>query len=66
MVSDKKIHRAFRIHTTLQTNPIREIYIIFTIYQNYTLNLKFPPQNSYKYFQEKEWLLKVERSLQNF
>ena len=34
MVSDKKIHRAFRTHTTLQIKPIREIFI-FTMYQNY-------------------------------
>ena len=26
MVSDKKIHRAFRTHTTLQTKPIRDIF----------------------------------------
>ena len=26
MVSDKKIHRAFRTHTTLYTKPIREIF----------------------------------------
>ena len=26
MVSDKKIHRAFRTYTTLQTKPIREIF----------------------------------------
>ena len=26
MVSDKKIHRAFRTHTTLQTNRIREMF----------------------------------------
>ena len=37
MVSDKKIHRAFRTHTIL-TKQIREIFI-FTIYQNYTLAL---------------------------
>ena len=38
MVSDKTIHKAFRIHKMLLENPFREISI-FTIYQNYTLDL---------------------------
>ena len=36
MVSDKIIHRAFRIHKTLQTTPIRD-FLLMVIYQNYTL-----------------------------
>ena len=40
VVSDIKIHRAFRIHATLfyKQNPL-EKFFIFTIYQNYTLAL---------------------------
>ena len=36
-VSDRKIHRAFRTHTT--THIPLEIFFIFTICQNYTLAL---------------------------
>ena len=40
MVSDKKIHRAFRTHKTLyKQNPLEKIFI-FTIYWNYTLAFK--------------------------
>ena len=41
MVSNKKIHRALRTHTTLyyEQYPL-EKFFIFTIYQNYTLALK--------------------------
>ena len=41
MVSDKKIHRAFRTRTTelYKQNPL-EKFFIFTIYQNYTLALR--------------------------
>ena len=38
MVSDKKIHRAFRARTIYTQNPL-EKFLIFTIYQNYTLAL---------------------------
>ena len=38
MVSDKKIHRAFRTHITLLKKTL-EKFLIFTIYQNYTLAL---------------------------
>ena len=31
MVSDKTIHKAFRIHKTLQGNPLEKFYIICTI-----------------------------------
>ena len=37
LVSDKTIHKAFRIDETRQTKPIRIFFFIFTIYQNYTL-----------------------------
>ena len=42
VVSDKTIQRAFRIHTTLlnKQNPLEKMFI-FTMYQNYTLALKF-------------------------
>ena len=42
MVSDKKIHRAFRTRTTLSINKTHsEKFFIFTIYQfNYTLALR--------------------------
>ena len=36
--SDKTIHKAFRIHKTLETKLIREIFLFF-MYQNYTLAL---------------------------
>ena len=39
MVSDKTIHEAFRIHTTLQTKPISD-FLFFTSYQNYTTGFK--------------------------
>ena len=39
MVSDKTIHKAFRIHKTLTPKPIRA-YIFLIIYQNYTLALR--------------------------
>ena len=39
MVSDKKIHRSFRTHTTLDKQNPLENFLIFTIYQNYTLAL---------------------------
>ena len=34
MVSDKPIHEAFRIHKTLSTKSISEIFFIFKIYVN--------------------------------
>ena len=37
MVSNKKIHRALRTHTTLMNNTALEKFFIFTIYRNYTL-----------------------------
>ena len=44
MVSDKTIHKAFKIHKTLYTKTIREFFIsIFTIYQNFTLTLMKGP-----------------------
>ena len=39
MVSDKSIHKAFRIHKTLYNNPLKKTFI-FTIYQNYTFGFK--------------------------
>ena len=41
MVSNKKIHRALRTHTTLNEQYPLEKVFIFTIYQNYTLALTF-------------------------
>ena len=41
MVSNKKIHRALRTHTTLIEQYPLEKFFIFTIYQNYTLALMF-------------------------
>ena len=32
MVSDKTIHKAFRIHKTLQTKPIKDFFFSLTIY----------------------------------
>ena len=38
MVSDKSIHKAFRIHKTIyKQNLFKENFFIFTLYQNYTL-----------------------------
>ena len=39
MVSDEKIHRAFRTHSTLFKQHQLEKILMFTIYQNYTLAL---------------------------
>ena len=41
MVSDKKIHRAFRTHNSISKQNPFEKFFIFTIYQNYTLALTF-------------------------
>ena len=48
MVSDKKIHRAFKTHTTLFINKIQleKIFSVFTIYQNCTLALTVQIQNT--------------------
>ena len=35
MVSDKTIHKTFRIHKTLQTKNKLEKFLIFTVYQKY-------------------------------
>ena len=40
MVSDQMIHSAFRNHTTLYIQNTLMKFLIFTIYQNYTLALK--------------------------
>ena len=47
MVSDKTIHKAFRTHTTLKQNPLEKT-LILTMYQNYTLALKY---NFYEHHQ---------------
>ena len=38
MVSDKKMHNAFRIHKAEYTKPITDYFIVI-IYQSYTLTL---------------------------
>ena len=48
LVSDKTIHKAFRIDETLQTKPIRIFFFIFTIYQNYTLAIKLTDRALYQ------------------
>ena len=40
MVSDKTIHKAFRIHKLYKQNPLEICFVlIFTMYQNYTMAL---------------------------
>ena len=39
MVSDEMIHKAFRTHATLDKRNPLEKFVIFSIYQNYTLAL---------------------------
>ena len=41
MVSDKKIHRAFRTRTALFKQNQLDKFFIFTIYQNNTLALRW-------------------------
>ena len=39
MVSDKTIHKAFRIHKLYKQNPLEIFFFFFTMYQNYTMAL---------------------------
>ena len=41
MVSDKMIHKAFRIHKNCKQNPLEIFFFFFTIYQNYTWALNY-------------------------
>ena len=54
MVSDKRIHKALRIHKTLWPKPIRE-NVYFTIYHNYTLALIIPVLGSISFLITFQW-----------
>ena len=41
MVSDKAIHKSFRIHKLYKQNPLEKLFI-FIIHQNYTLKVVDP------------------------
>ena len=49
MVSDKKIHRLLELIQLYKQNPLDNFFFIFTIYQNYTLDLKLGRELFHQY-----------------